>query len=335
MPLPRSKGGGMQEKNALAMKYLDNKVRIADLINVMYFRGEIVVRPSDIHDVDGVQYRVKKPTGKVEAQQLARDKIRKVILGMQCVFIGIEHQSDINYIMPLRVMGYDLAEYERQVRELKSEHRRKMDLAGSEYISGIASTDRLYPVVTCVLYLGDKPWTGPRDLHDMLSLSGKLASFRKYIPHYPIQIIEAGISPDWRRFSTDLRELFGFLQHRKNGMQMKQYLEEHSREFGDLSEDLYDLLGSIGSKNDLQKLKEKNRTERGGINMCRAWQEWKEMEREEGRKQGIEQGIEQGEDRINCLYTYLLRDERMEDMQKAMADRAYRRQLCQEYCLIL
>lgn len=85
----------------------------------------------------------------------------------------------------------------------------------------------------------------------------------------------------------------------------------------------YDLLGSISHAAYLQEAKEKNRTEQGGINMCKALQEWMERERREG--------IEQGEERINTLYMNLLRDSRGEDMQRAIEDKAYRGQLCREY----
>lgn len=34
------------------------------------------------------------------------------------------------------------------------------------------------------------------------------------------------------------------------------------------------------------EVKEKNRTEQGGINMCKALQEWMERERREGMEQG-------------------------------------------------
>lgn len=313
----------MQDKNALAMEYLDDRERIADFVNVVYFHGRQVVKASDVQEADSVQYRVGKENRKIRAGQAVRDKVRKVVLGMQCVWIGIEHQSFVHLPMPLRVMGYDVGSYERQAKRLQREHRRKGDLSGKEYISGLAVTDRLWPTLTSVLYMGEEPWTGPRDLHGMLEWSGELAHLREYVPNYKLHIIEAGTYPEWEKFRTDLRLLFGYLHHRGSEEQMRRYLEEHGKEYENLQEDLYDLLGSISHAAYLQEAKEKNRTEQGGINMCKALQEWMERERREG--------IEQGEERINTLYMNLLRDSRGEDMQRAIEDKAYRGQLCREY----
>ncbi|MCI8592988.1 MAG: hypothetical protein HFI88_11750 [Lachnospiraceae bacterium] len=319
----------MQEKNALAMEYLDDRERIADFVNVVYFHGKQVVKASDVQEADSVQYRVRKENREVRAGQAARDKVRKVVLGMQCVWIGIEHLSSVHSAMPLRVMGYDVGSYERQAKRLRREHRRKSDLSGKEYISGLAVTDRLWPTLTSVLYMGEEPWTGPRDLHGMLEWGGELAHLREYVPNYKLHIIEAGTYLEWEKFSTDLRLLFGYLHHRGSEEQMRRYLEEYGKEYENLQEDLYDLLGSISHADYLLEAKEKNRTEQGGINMCKALQEWVEHE----RREGMEQGIEQGEERINTLYMNLLRDSRGEDLQRAIEDKAYRGQLCREYGL--
>ena len=50
-----------------------------------------------------------------------------------------------------------------------------------------------------------------------------------------------------------------------------------------------------------------------------------------GISQGILQGISQGIEEINALYQCLLADNRMEDIQKAMLDAAYKKELLLEY----
>ena len=50
-----------------------------------------------------------------------------------------------------------------------------------------------------------------------------------------------------------------------------------------------------------------------------------------GISQGILQGISQGIEEINALYQCLLADDRMEDIQKAIMDTDYQKELLQEY----
>ena len=61
----------------------------------------------------------------------------------------------------------------------------------------------------------------------------------------------------------------------------------------------------------------------GKINMCVLLDMYEER--------GVEKGISQGIEEINTLYHCLLADNRMEDIQKAMLDAAYQKELLREY----
>ena len=77
---------------------------------------------------------------------------------------------------------------------------------------------------------------------------------------------------------------------------------------------------------DMKLLEERERfhnQEGGGYDMCTAFRQMKE--------EGIQIGEERGEERVNRLFKYLLRDSREKDMQKAISDRAYQKQLFKEY----
>ena len=52
---------------------------------------------------------------------------------------------------------------------------------------------------------------------------------------------------------------------------------------------------------------------------------------EQGEARGIVKGISQGIQEINTLYHCLLADNRMEDIQKAIIDTEYQKELLQEY----
>jgi len=55
------------------------------------------------------------------------------------------------------------------------------------------------------------------------------------------------------------------------------------------------------------------------------------MYEERGVEKGISQGISQGIEEINTLYHCLLADNRMEDIQKAIMDTDYQKELLREY----
>lgn len=68
---------------------------------------------------------------------------------MNFVVIGIEHQEHPHYLMPLRCMGYETREYERQAskqgRQLLQDHQeRPIPLTNAEYLCRFRKEDRLH-----------------------------------------------------------------------------------------------------------------------------------------------------------------------------------------------
>ena len=84
--------------------------------------------------------------------------------------IGIENQTEVNYAMVIRNMVYDALNYASQVEDYTKEHRDKKDLEGAEFLSGLAKTDKLMPVVTITIYWNSGKWDGARSLHEMLAI---------------------------------------------------------------------------------------------------------------------------------------------------------------------
>ena len=96
--------------------------------------------------------------------------------------------------MPVRIMGYDAAEYNRQMKE----HRQRVSVLWkqvessgqydtlaipvtyAEYMSGILKTDRLHPVYTICLYSGTETWDGPRTLLDMMEFRAEKDPLKEY-----------------------------------------------------------------------------------------------------------------------------------------------------------
>lgn len=135
----------------------------------------------------------------------------------------MENQDKIHYAMAVKNMLYDALQYAKQVEESKRSYRdnsktkeEKVRLNSEEFLSGFRKADRLMPVVTLVVYFGDKEWDGAKSIHEMLSVDDeKLLS---YIPDYSINLIEpAKISDEeYDRFKTDLGAVMQFIKHQSD-----------------------------------------------------------------------------------------------------------------------
>ena len=110
----------------------------------------------------------------------------------------------------------------------------------------------------------------------------------------------------------------------------------------DHPEAFLDWLSAVTNDRRYRKAKELIETTEGKggrINMCVLLDMYEERGIEKGIAQGeargiakgISQGISQGIEEINALYQCLLADNRMEDIQKAIMDTDYQKELLQEY----
>ena len=165
----------------------------ADIVNVLLFNGEEVIRPEELTDQAPVS--AYKADGRIHgmerdvAKRWSRESIR-----IAC--IGIENQTSPDMDMPLRVMGYDGAEYRSEL---------------------LANCSDRYPVVTLVLYFGYKNhWNAPLSLSECFHIP---APFRPYVNDYRINLFEVAYLPDEtvRKFKSDFRIVADyFVQMRKN-----------------------------------------------------------------------------------------------------------------------
>ena len=67
--------------------------------------------------------------------------------------------------------------------------------------------------------------------------------------------------------------------------------------YKNIDENAYRMMEVHGSLKGYKIMVEDYRTEKGGVDMCKAWDDWREDGREEGRKEGREEG--RREERIN------------------------------------
>ena len=127
---------------------------------------------------------------------------------------------------------------------------------------------------------------------------------------------------------------------------MERYVEQNSGEFSNVSEETFELLATFFDDRDLELAKKKEQfrnKEGGGYNMCTAFREIREesfrlgkdqgfkLGKDRGIKLGKDQGIKIGEERVNFLIQRLIKDCRMEEIERAVSDKAYQQELFSKY----
>ena len=154
-------------------------------------------------------------------------------------------------------------------------------------------TDKFIPVITVVVYYGEKPWDGATSLHEMLDIPDQMSAF---VNDYRVFLIEARKN-DLVFHNHDNADLFQLLNillktdiPKKEARQKAiQYSEEHNTD----SSVIMTVAGATGSNIDLDKF------EKGDMRMCTFVEEIRKEGREEGIKEGraeeiIETGYEFG-----------------------------------------
>lgn len=278
----------MQEPDVVERKYWSDCHRFADVMNVGMFCGKAILTGEMLADENGFAGTTIKKSRKISAVSKYRDIIKRADFGGRFVLIGIENQADIHYAMPVRIMGYDYLGYDKQIQKIRKKHRKEKDLQGAEWLSGFAKTDKLDPIFTLCLYWGERPWDGPKTLHELLQWEGIPLEVQKMVVDYPMHILDVRRFNGSEELKTDVRILFGFLQRQNDSKALSDYIEKNKADFSEMDEDTYDMISVLANFKELESVKEIYKNKDGEENMCEAFEQWKK----EWKAEGIETGIE-------------------------------------------
>ncbi len=269
----------------------------ADIVNVLLFHGEEILKPDELEDQAPRSYY--KADGKI--RELERDVAKRWKSGnIRIACIGLENQTEPDPDMPLRVIGYDGAEYRAQL------------LAGP----GVKSR---YPVVTLVLYFGHKAhWSAPTSLLERITVPEQ---FKPYVNDYKINLFEISYltSEQLGQFKSDFKVVADyFVQKRENddytpSPQILTHVQETLQLLSVMSGD-YRFEEVYSSQ-----------AEGGPHTMCDV------LDRVENR--GLRQGVKQGEDAFAALIQKLFSLGRTEDVKRAAEDQEYRHALMKEFSI--
>ena len=284
----------MGKKDIALARYFEDPGRYADLINGYVFGGEQVVRAKDVVEKDTRATGVARRGKKRSEMQKYRDIIRRVALGAEFVLIGLEHQDEVHYAMPVRVMIQDAAGYDGQLRRLRREKRKREALEPGEFLGGFRKADRLYPVVTLVLYYGKEPWDGEKDLYGLLDSDRYPEAMMRMVNNYHIHVLEVRSYEGICQFRTDLHEVMGFIQRAGDKEKERSFTEKNRENFEALDEEAYDVITALTGSEELEAVKERYRERGGHINMCEAIRGMIEDGKQEGILLGKQEGISLG-----------------------------------------
>ena len=280
----------------------------SDIVNVLLFNGKQVLSADELEDQAPRSYY--KADGKI--REIERDVAKRWKNGnIRVACIGFENQTASDPNMPLRVMGYDGAEYWAQL---------------------LGDSENLYPVVTLVLYFGhDKPWNGPLSLKERLNIPKE---FEPYVNDYKINLFQIAYltHEQVELFQSDFKVVADyFVQKRENG----DYIPS-SQDLTHVQETLQ-LLSIMTNDNRFEEAYNTNTDgQKGGPrNMCDVLDKVESRGIAKGIAKGVAKGKAEGEiegkNQMALLVKKLLNQGRIDDVKRASEDEVYRDQLIKEF----
>lgn len=266
----------------LAEKVLERHGDVfADIINVLVFRGERFLEPSNLTDGPSATH-YKDEEGALRQQE--RDVVKHSFCGPFPAVWGIENQSRVDADMVFRVMGYDYASYRGQL-----DSRRRRGAENGRSCGRKGRKRPLRPVITLVLHFGtEQRWGGPFTAAGALELSGlpEKEGLAALISNPHINVVDvAFLPPEVRaRFQSDFRvvaEYFSavregrFEEFRKNRYEIchPEELLHFLRVFS--GDERFDTMLSAAAE-----MKEK-----GEMTMCKIWDYVEAQGMEKGKKE--------------------------------------------------
>jgi predicted transposase/invertase (TIGR01784 family) len=96
------------------------------------------------------------------------------------IYILIEHQSSVDYLMPYRILVYMTRIWERYVNNAKDKRRKGF---------------KLPPIIPIVFYNGMRKWTAEIRFEEKVN---DYIEFAKYVPHFYYLLVDVGSIEEWR-----------------------------------------------------------------------------------------------------------------------------------------
>ena len=265
----------MGKKDTCAWEFYSDPARYADVVNGLICGGEQVVGTDNLHELDS------------RIGQKSRDLLREVAFGSNTAVIGIENQEHVDYSMPQRILFYEARVYEKLVVPIRGavkEH--SSEISASEYLGRFRKNDKFHPHVTLVLYYGQEPWDGEKNLYEIIDFTDIPESLQKLVQDYQVHVVDVRRLEDTSVFKTDVKLVFDFIQYSDDSEKLEQLVKGNPA-YQELDKKAFEFISYYGDAHGLRECKEFD--EKGKvINMCRALDEIYEKGQVVGEASGIE-----------------------------------------------
>ena len=239
----------------------------ADIVNVLLFKGKRLIDPADLSDA--LPKSVIKADGKVYDQErdIAKFWVKEQV---RIALVGLENQTAVDKDMPLRIISYDAGEYKKQIIDKKNKMR--------------------YPIITLVLYFGNRRWKRPLSLKECFDIPKEL---EPYVNDYKIHVFEIPYLKDKlvTMFRSDFKVVADyFVQVRKN----KKYIP--SKEKVEHVNEILSLMRVLTRDDRFEEAMNRN-VNKEAENMSEALTLLINEGEERGEERGREIGLKEGEAR--------------------------------------
>lgn len=282
----------MGEINDFMCEYLGFPRYNADFWNGTVFRGKRRVKIWQLERRDREYYKVHRKRKKPGS---VRKDVQMLCKGKRNMILAVEIMATPDYSIPVRVMDYDAQELRRQIKDIGQKRRGATGQGNSKggYINDLSKKDRLIPIRTVVLYCGEDVYDGAESIKALMETQGLGKDFQKLLQDYHIRVYNLRDLCE-ENYETSFREIVGVFKRKSSREELESYYLENEARFKQLDDISIDVMGALIGMSKLRILG----MEKGGFNMCKAFEEAIEEGRrkgqEEGRKQGHAQGREEG-----------------------------------------
>ena len=323
----------MGRKDVITKEYMEDTEVFADVFNHMIYKGEKVIDPKNLKELDTANVVIPYGADGAEVPYQKYRDVFKILCVMEdenavYLLLGVENQSNVHYAMPVKNMVYDSLEYAAQVQKAEASHKKawkeknpkekKPDYA--EFLSGFYREDRLLPITTVVVYFGADSWDAPRSLHETLVVQDK--KILALVPDYKINLIAPGemSEEELEHFTSNFREVMQFIKYSVDGEKLDRFVNTNAS-FENVDRK------AVRVMEEMTGMKIERKEEEETVNVCKGLRDLQEKGRAAGRSEGIQIGAEL-EQRLTKA---LLKDNRIDDLKRALDDPAFRQKLLEEY----
>ena len=236
------------------------------------------IDPGKLSEYDTAsQFQITDSAGNTITKELLRDIIKKTDGNILSLY-GIENQTEVDYSMPLRVFMYDGAAMIQQKYSWEEKS--------------------LMPVITLVLYFGERKWTGPKSILEMTKLPKD--QWKNY-ENYHIRVIDVRRleEEELEKLPNNIRYFFEFLQKLMKPKEFREYFKDNEEEISRLDKDTALAIAAFFGQEIAFNEKEGGKAMYSGLKNV-----FKEIEKESkslGIKEGKAEGKAEGraEERLN------------------------------------